>query len=245
MASLKKSKKAAGKPGAGLAIALVLFILIAIGAGVWGYYGYKGQEELRVKAKTADAEATAAKAGRKYFRFLAMDYAMALGHKLDPESAKDYEDLRTQFFAYFDSPDSAPDFKALGAPAGGESPALVDKKNVEDNKKDLDFDGKVYKTNVLELHKSDLKRLAEAEAAADARYETAVKEKARFEGLKDKLDTFWDATIKKIGEGNAEAVAEAKKIHKEMETALNTGKELNDRLLEVTDAKAKIGRAHV
>ncbi|MFO0966759.1 MAG: hypothetical protein U0793_14395 [Gemmataceae bacterium] len=241
MASLKKSKKS-GKPSAGLAIALVFFILIAIGAGVWGYYGYKGQDELRAAAKSAEAAKAGEVAAAKYFRFLAMDYAMALGHRLPGEYAKEYPELRKSFFEYHAAPDTSPDFKVLGAPTGkAGAPAAEDKKFVEENAKNLNFNDKtnLYETNVIELRKAADKRVTDAEAGADARADLAKKATASFDSLNKNLTAFWDKTIDEIKKGNAEAIAAAKATYKQMETVLAQNRELNDQILKLTDAKEK------
>src|SRR5688572_9704284 len=111
-AALKKSKKQ-GKSGAGVAIALVFFILLSIGLGVWGYYGYKGQHELVKIAKDKETEKEGAKIAEDYFRFLAWDYALALGYDLEPATKKRYMDLRKDYMALYDTPDGGGRFKVI------------------------------------------------------------------------------------------------------------------------------------
>lgn len=238
MAAIKKSKKP-GKPGAGLAITLVFFILLSILLGVWGYYGYEGQEKLREAAKSAGTSEAARKVGEKYYQFLALDFALALGYDLDPAKKKEYPDSRKAFMDYHGSPDGGGEFRVLGKSADPDK--LLDKRIVDENAKDLGFNDKdlTYALNYRDKVKTYLTRTEDVEKVADARQDSFVKANARFDELKNNYDKWWNKVFTEIKEGNDNVIAAAKATYKQMETALADARRLNEQLLVLQESKEK------
>ncbi len=225
MAGLKTPKKKRDdKPSFALVLFLVFFSLLSIVLGVVSYFGYDGQDKLRVAAKEAALTVKGAKLGEEYNQFISWDTRLALGvAPLDPDELTNHATFLKKFS------EGNADYKK-------EKSFEVINKMIDENKKELGFDGNRYTSTYKEKNRNLTKELTDlrsllANTQAELR-ETNEKFLTR-EATEKKRDDANKALIKK---GNDQALNAAKDKSAEMVALITTIGELENKIKDMSDA---------
>lgn len=201
MAGLKKGKKDGSGSSMVLIIFLIFFVLTSIGLGVFAYYGYEGQEELRQKARTAEAKEKAIREGRDQDALTSYMGRLALGFELTPDDKTQFNVLWNNFIA---SPDKFPEMKPVIDAMHAQSTADLKSWNANEVK---------YETS----YRVEIAKAIEDTKKSKAMLDATQKEFNDFKGNYDQLLAKYEKDVQdmldRIAKGNQDALAAALKTN--------------------------------